>query len=172
MEKLKVCCLKRNLELVKEMKVIGCCYALVVQRGKEEDLTIPPEVATVLKEYSDVIPEELPDGLPPKRDIQHHIDLIPGASLPNQAAYRMSPTQHAELDKQVTELIQKGLVQESMSPCAVPALLTPKKDGTWRMCTDSRAINRITIRYHFPIPHLDDMLDVLAREKYFSKIDL
>ena len=74
----------------------GCCYALVVQKGKKEDLTIPPEAATVLEEYSDVILEELPNGLPPKRDIQHHIDLIRGASLPNQAAYRMSPTQHAE----------------------------------------------------------------------------
>ena len=91
-------------ELVKEMKVIGCCCALVVQKGKEEDLNIPPEVATVLEEYLDIIPKELPDGLPPKWDIQHHIDLIPGAILPNQATYRMSPTQHARLDKQVTEL--------------------------------------------------------------------
>ena len=79
-------------ELVKEMKVIGCCYALVVQKGKEEDLTIPPEAVALLKEYSYVIPEELPNGIPPKRDIQHHIDLILGTSLPNQAAYRMSPT--------------------------------------------------------------------------------
>lgn len=84
----------------------------------------------------------------------------------------MSLTQHAELDKQVIEIIEKGLVQESMSPYVVLTLITPKKDGTWRMCIDSRAINRITIRYHFPIPHLDDMLDVLARVKYFSKIDL
>ena len=84
----------------------------------------------------------------------------------------MSPTQHAELDKQVTELIQKGLVQESMCPFDVPTLLTPKKYGMWRMCTNSRAINRVTIRYHFPIPHLDDMLDVLAGAKYFCKIDL
>lgn len=124
-------------ELVKEMRVTRCCYALVVQKGKEEDLAIPPEAAAVLKEYSDVILEELPDGHPPKQDIQHHIDLILGASLPNQAVYRMSPTQHVELDKQVTKLIQKGLVQESMSPYVVPILLTPKKDGTWRMCTDS-----------------------------------
>ena len=124
-------------ELVKEMKVTGCCYALVVKKGKEEDLNIPPEATVVLEEYLDVIPKELPNGLPPKQDIQHHIDLIPRASLPNQVAYRMSLTQHAKLDKQVIELIQKGLAQESTSPYAIPTLLTPKKDRTWRMCIDS-----------------------------------
>eukprot|EP00253_Pinus_taeda_P035603 PITA_35603 len=133
---------------------------------------LPEEIQKMLQEFGDIVVDDLPDELPPRRGISHCIEFIPGASLPNKAAYRMSPKDHEEIRKQVQELLDKGLIRESISPCAVPTVLAPKKGGEWRMCTDSRAINKITVRYRFPLPRMDDMLDCLSGAAYFSKIDL
>eukprot|EP00253_Pinus_taeda_P030181 PITA_30181 len=88
------------------------------------------------EEFSDTVVGDLPDKLPPKRSISHPIDFIPGASLLKKAAYQMSPKDNEEIRKQVQELLEKDLIRECLSACAVPTVLAPKKGGEWRMCTD------------------------------------
>jgi hypothetical protein len=121
----------------------------------------------LLEEFADIVVYELPCLLPPIRSISHHIDLIPGANLPNKVVYRLMPQENEEVKRQVQDLMDKGLIRESLSPCAIPTVLSPKKDGGWRMCTDSREINKITIRYIFPLPRMHDLMDFLSGAKFF-----
>ncbi|CAM8977654.1 unnamed protein product [Rhodiola kirilowii] len=133
---------------------------------------LPSAFSRVLQDYKDVFPREVPAGLPPLRGIEHQIDLIPGASFPNRPPYCTNPEETKDIQRQVQKLLNKGYVRERLSPCAVPVILVPKKDGSWRMCVDCRAINNIIVRYRHPIPRLEDMLDELSGSVIFSKIDL
>jgi hypothetical protein len=147
-----------------------CKDALISLHDMQHSL--PPAVSNILQEYSDVFPCEIPPGLPPIRGIKHQIDLIPGASLPNCVPYRTNLEETKEINAKCKNYSTKGYVCESLSPCAVLVILVPKKDETWHMCVDCRAINNITIRYHHPTPRLHDMLDELSGATLFSKVDL
>ena len=97
---------------------------------------MPSSIVSLLQEYDDVFPEEVPNGLPPIRGIEHQIDFVPGATIPNPPVYCSNPEETNELQRQVKKLMENGYVRESMSPCVVPIILVPKKDGTWRLCID------------------------------------
>jgi hypothetical protein len=124
----------------------------------------------VMEEYEDIFTS--PAGVPLHCQVKHPIDLTPGASLPNGPIYRCSVMENDEIKRQIQELLQKGHIRPSSSPCGSPIVLVQKKDGTWRLCIDYRALNKITVQNRYPIPQIDDLLDQLKGEKYFSKIDL
>jgi hypothetical protein len=129
------------------------------------------EEVPVVNEYLDVFPEELP-GMPPDRDIEFVIDLVPGTSPIAKRPYRMAASELAELKKQLEELQQSGFIRPSSSPWGAPVLFVKKKDGSMRMCVDYRALNEVTIKNKYPLPRIDDLFDQLKGAKYFSKIDL
>ncbi|KAA3477852.1 Transposon Ty3-I Gag-Pol polyprotein [Gossypium australe] len=118
---------------------------------------LPTSVFSLIQEFEDVFLDDIPSGLPPIRGIEHQIDLVPENNLPNSPAYWSNPEETKELQKQITKLLDKGYIRDSLSPCVVPVLLVPKKDGSWWMCVDCRAINKITVKYRHPIPRLDDI---------------
>jgi hypothetical protein len=124
------------------------------------------------KEFRDVFPDELPAGLPPEREVDHKIELVPGSTPPSRPTYRLSATELAELKKQLEELVRAGFIQASKSPFGAPILFVKKKDGTMRMCVDYRALNNITVKNSYPLPRVDELFDRLQGARYFSKIDL
>ena len=136
----------------------------------DSDSQVLVEITELLNEYKDIIVDDIPNGLPPVRSVSYCMDLIPGASFPNKAPYRLTPTENEELNRQVHELLQKGLIRESLSPCVVPTILAPKKNGEWRMCTDSKAINKITMKYRFPMSRMDDIMDFLSGDKILPRL--
>ena len=128
------------------------------------------ELIPVVSEFHDVFPEELP-GMPPDRELEFAIDLVPGTTLLYKKYYRMPSSELVELKKQLDEMLQKGYIRPSYSPWGSPAIFVDKKDGSLRMCVDYRQLNDVTIQNKYPLPRIDDLFDQLSGAKVFSKID-
>ena len=135
-------------------------------------MEVPDSVARLLHEFADVMPAALPKELPPRRPIDHRIELIPGSKPPALAPYRMSPAELLQLRKQLKELLDAGLIQPSRALYGAPMLFQKKQDGSLRMCIDYRALNKATIKNKYPIPLAAELFDRLSKATYFTKLDL
>ncbi|GJW58320.1 putative reverse transcriptase domain-containing protein [Tanacetum coccineum] len=118
-----------------------------------------------------VFPEDLP-GLPPTRQVEFQIDLVPSVAPVARAPYRLAPSEMKELSKQLQELSDKGFIRPSSSPWGAPVLFVKKKDGSFRMCIDYRELNKLTVKNRYPLPRIDDLFDQLQGFSVYSKIDL
>ena len=123
-------------------------------------------------EYKDVMPDELPNELPPPRSVDHKITLVPGAKPPNQRYYRLSYQEQDECKRQIEEGLAKGFIRPSTSEWGSPVIFVPKKDGKMRMCIDYRALNNLTIKNRTALPRIDDLMDQLQGAKWFTSLDL
>ncbi|GJR22870.1 putative reverse transcriptase domain-containing protein [Tanacetum coccineum] len=111
-------------------------------------------------------------GLPPIRQVEFQIDLIPGATPVARTPYRLAPSEMQELSNQLQELTDRGFIRPSTSPWGAPVLFVKKKDGSFRMCIDYRELNKLTIKNRYPLPRIDDLFDQLQGSSVYSKIDL
>jgi hypothetical protein len=125
----------------------------------------------ILREYKYVFPEEIP-CLPPRRDIEFSIELVPGVVLMSRAPYRMSTLELVELKLQLKDMLEKGYIRPSVPPWGAPAFLVKNKDGTLKLCIDYRQLNKMTIKNKYPLPRIDDFFEQLRGATIFSKIDL
>ncbi|GJS45943.1 putative reverse transcriptase domain-containing protein, partial [Tanacetum coccineum] len=116
-------------------------------------------------------PEDLP-GIPPARQVEFQIDLVPGVAPVARAPYRLAPSEMKELAEQLQELSDKGFIRPSSSPWGAPVLFVKKKDRSFRMCIDYRKLNKLTVKNRYPLPRIDDLFDQLHGSSVYSKIDL
>ncbi|GJW78057.1 putative reverse transcriptase domain-containing protein [Tanacetum coccineum] len=142
-------------QVMSRLKVISCIKAHV----------------PVIRDFPEVFLEDLP-GLPPPRQVEFRIDLVPGAAPVAHAPYRLAPSEMKELSVQLQELLEKGFIHPSSSPCGAPVLFVKKKDGSFRMCIDYRELNKLTIKNRYPLSRIDYLFDQLQGSSVYSKINL
>ncbi|GJV35633.1 putative reverse transcriptase domain-containing protein [Tanacetum coccineum] len=152
----------------------GCPIFLAHVTTKEiEDKSEKKRLADVpiVRNFPEVFPEDFP-GLPPTRQVEFQIDLIPGAAPVARTPYRLAPSEMKELSEQLKELYDKGFIRPNSSPWGAPVLFVKKKDGSFRMFIDYRELNKLTMKNRYPLSRIDDLFDQLQGSSVYSKIDL
>ena len=165
-----------GLELISTHRALkeieeGATFYMIVAEGEKKSLEEKIRSIPVVNEYADVFPDEIPE-LPPSRDIDFSIDLIPGAGPMSAAPYRIALVELVELKKQIEDLLEKKFIRPSASSWGAPVLLVKKKDESSRLCVDYQQLNKLTIKNKYPLPKNDELLDQLRGAAVFSKIDL
>lgn len=149
------------------MHVVHLC---AVSEGEQQATPVPPVVQQVVDEFPDVFAELT--GLPPRRSCDHRITWISGPQPVNVRPYRHKPDHKDEIEAQIAEMLEAGVIQPSSSPFSSPVILVKKKDIAWRLCVDYWDLNALTCVSKFPIPIIEELLDELHGAKWFSKLDL
>jgi hypothetical protein len=153
----------------------GQTYAMlelhIVREAPDEAVPkLRPDLQSLLDQFASVF--DAPTGLPPRRQYDHQIPLIPGARPVSMRPYRVAPELKSEIEQQIQELLRLGVITHSNSPFASPVLLVRKQDKTWRLVVDYRHLNALTVKGKYPLPVIDELLDELAGARWFSKLDL
>jgi hypothetical protein len=143
---------------------------LLVTDKEAVQLVVPPEMVALLDEFGEVF--DKPSGMPPHRSCDHSIPLVPGATPVSVRPYRYPPAIKDEIERQIVQMLQEGIIQHSISPFSSSVLLVKKKDKTWRFCVDFRHLNAITLKTKYPVPLIDDFLDELGQASWFTSLDL
>ncbi|GKD60707.1 putative reverse transcriptase domain-containing protein [Tanacetum coccineum] len=162
---------------VSRLKFISCKYIkqgchlflahVTEKKLKEKRLEDVP----VIRDFPEVFPDDSP-GLPPPRQVEFQIDLVPGTAPIARAPYRLAPSEMRELSEKLRELLEKGFIRPSSSPWGAPMLFMKKKDLSFRMCIDYHELNKLTVKNRYPLPRIDDFFDQLQGSSVYSKIDL
>ncbi|GKE58733.1 putative reverse transcriptase domain-containing protein, partial [Tanacetum coccineum] len=129
------------------------------------------EDVPIVRDFPKVFPEDL-SGIPPARQVEFQIDLVPGAAPVARAPYRLASSEMKELAEQLQELSNKGFIRPSFSPWGAPVLFVKKKDGSFCMCINYRELNKLTVKNRYPLPRIDNLFDQLQGSSVYSKIDL
>jgi hypothetical protein len=165
---------KVSLRFISTMKVKRCmrkgCRLYVVEatnKRKGPSLDQYP----ILSEFRDVFPNKL-SGLPPERELDFTIELKPGAEPVSKTSYRMTAPELCELQMQLKELLDLGIIRPSVSPWGALLIFVKKKDGSLRLCIDYRDLNHATVKNRYPMPWIYDLFDQMKGAMVFLKIDL